>query len=155
MPEADLLSIGGMAEMTNDKLFELIVPYLTEDIRSQTGTILGSKLHVVLGAKMSKNHLAPSNDKQRLGPVCTSTKQIVGYTTIKGIQQEISSPPFNWPEFSVKELMSNAHDFLRVNYPIQKGYTSENRKIAFRVRIDPIPEEIASIPPITQFDRLK
>ena len=135
--------------MTNDKISILIVPHLTEDIGSQTGPILGSKLHVVLGAKTSKN--LSTEDKRRLGPVCTSTKQIVGYTTVKGIQQEISSPPYEWPEFSVKELMSNAHDFLRVNYPIEKGYTSENRKIAFRIRIDPISEVIASIPPITQF----
>jgi hypothetical protein len=137
--------------MMSYEISKLIIPNLTEDIGSQTGPILGSKLLVVLGQKMGKKHLPSSKDKRRLGPVCTSTKQIVGYTTVKGIQQEISLPPLNWPEFSIKELMSNAHDFLRVYYPTQKGYTAENRKIAFRVRIDPILEVIATIAPITQF----
>jgi hypothetical protein len=40
--------------------------------------------------------------------------------------------------------MENAYDFLQVYYPVEYGNTKETRKIAVRVKIEPIPSVIES-----------
>ena len=40
----------------------------------------------------------------RKGPVATSTKQVAGYFTVSGIENELSIPEHDWPCFALKEL---------------------------------------------------
>ena len=110
--------------------------------------------------KMEKNSIPPSStdsrpkshnnkDKERAsvktGPISTSTKQITAYTTLNGIYSETGVRGYQYPEFAVKEMMENAYDFLQVIYPVEKGNTKETRKIAIRVKIEPISSVIDSI----------
>jgi hypothetical protein len=110
--------------------------------------------------KIEKNSIPPSSTESRLqnhnnkdkervsvktGPVSTSTKQITAYTTLNGIYSETGVRGHQYPEFAVKELMENAYDFLQVLYPVEKGNTKETRKIAIRVKIEPISSVIDSI----------
>jgi hypothetical protein len=110
--------------------------------------------------KIEKNSIPPSSidsrpkshnnkDKERAsvktGPVSTSTKQITAYTTLNGIYSETGVRGYQYPEFAVKETMENAYDFLQVIYPVEKGNTKETRKIAIRVKIEPISSVINSI----------
>jgi hypothetical protein len=109
---------------------------------------------VELVLKMEKKALPPpSSDASRVedkrkhkdrkitkaGPVSTSTKQITGYTTINGIYSETKVREPQYPEFAVKELMENAYDYLQISYPVKAGNTKETRKIAIRIKIEPIP----------------
>ena len=50
---------------------------------------------------------------------------------------------YQYPEFAIKEMMENAYDFLQVIYLVEKGNTKETRKIAIRVKIEPIPSLLA------------
>ena len=46
---------------------------------------------------------------RRKGPVATSTKQMAGYFTVTGIENEISLTENKWPCFALKELSDNAY----------------------------------------------
>jgi hypothetical protein len=46
----------------------------------------------------------------RRGPLATSTKQMAGYFTVSGIENEISLAESEWPCFALKELSDNAYD---------------------------------------------
>ena len=112
--------------------------------------------------KMEKTPLPPSPDSNgkgecknksksrdrttvKAGPVSTSTKQITAYTTMNGIYSDTAVRGYQYPEFAVKELMENAYDSLQDFYPVEKGNTKETRKIAIRVKIEPIRSVITSI----------
>ena len=51
-----------------------------------------------------------------LGPVGTSTKQLSGYFTIAGIQNETTALEKDWPLFAFKENSDNAWDWLNDFY---------------------------------------
>jgi hypothetical protein len=105
-------------------------------------------LHVSSAPKIDKKS-NPDNDSRnrkskprkitKAGPVSTSTKQITGYTTINGIYTETGVRDHQYPEFTVKELLENAYDYLQVSYPVENGNTKETRTIAISLRIEPIP----------------
>jgi hypothetical protein len=81
---------------------------------------------------------------QSPGPIMTSTKQIAGYFTVGGIENEISIPEKDWPCFALKELMDNAYDWLNAYYPstdISSSSLSRRRQIAVQIRIDIIPKD--------------
>jgi hypothetical protein len=104
------------------------------------------KIHVGKDHQNSKKTPTPYHVKS---PVSTSVKQSTGYTTVKGIQSETSYQEHDWSQFALKELMDNNYDFLNACYPI---VSKEHRKITVNVKIDPIPEVIASLPtPLNQF----
>ena len=106
---------------------------------------------------MSNHHkngltpLAPTNAPvRRKGPVATSTKQMAGYFTVSGIENELSIPENMWPCFALKELSDNAYDWLndyypnnsnRVDYNDRDDSNSKTRRrcIAIRIQIDKIP----------------
>jgi hypothetical protein len=77
---------------------------------------------------------------KRKGPIATSTRQIAGYFTVSGIQNEISLPERDRPRFALKELLDNAYDWLNDYYPAPPN---DNRKryIGARIRIDKIPKD--------------
>lgn len=75
---------------------------------------------------------------QREGPVWTSTKQSMTYVTVRGIESDTSWQEIEWPKQIMKELISNAWDWLH-DYYIDG--TKENRKIAVRVKTDSISDE--------------
>ena len=90
----------------------------------------------------------------RKGPVATSTKQVAGYFTVSGIENELSIPEHMWPCFALKELSDNAYDWLNDYYPISnvinRYYTrssnynnskTRTRYIAIRIQIDKIPND--------------
>src|SRR6187200_2763954 len=60
---------------------------------------------------------AASLTTRRKGPVATSTKQMAGYFTVPGIENELSIPQNMWPCFALKELSDNAYDWLNDYYP--------------------------------------
>jgi hypothetical protein len=63
--------------------------------------------------KITRPPLASTNATvRRKGPVVTS-KQIAGYFTVSGIENELSIPCF-----ALKELADNAYDWLNDYYPI-------------------------------------
>jgi hypothetical protein len=70
--------------------------------------------------------------------IWTTTKQSMSYITVRGIESDTSWPVHDWPKQSVKELISNAYDFLRDYYP---DGDKERRKIAVSVSFDSIPDE--------------
>jgi hypothetical protein len=72
-------------------------------------------------------------------PVATSTKQITRYITTSGIQSEISYQEKNWPEATIKELMTNAWDALNDFYPTL-SFSKEYRWITVIINIDRIPK---------------
>jgi hypothetical protein len=73
---------------------------------------------------------------RRKGPIATSTKQIAGYFTVAGIENEISIPEKDWPVFTLKELSDNPADFLNDYYRY-----SRTRYIAIRIRIDKLAND--------------
>jgi hypothetical protein len=73
---------------------------------------------------------------RRRGPIATSTKQIAGYFTVAGIENEISIPEKDWPVFTLKELSDNPDDFLNDYYRY-----SRTRYIAIRIQIDKIAND--------------
>jgi hypothetical protein len=78
---------------------------------------------------------------RRKGPIATSTKQIAGYFTVSGIENELSIPEPDWPCFALKELLDNAYDWLNDYYPrssIGNNETKRRRYIAVRIQIDKI-----------------
>ena len=64
----------------------------------------------------SKNSQTPlsadKNPVRKKCPVATSTKQMAGYFTVSGIENEISLTENEWPCFALKELSDNAYDWL-------------------------------------------
>ena len=95
--------------------------------------------------------------RRRKGPVATSTKQMAGYFTVSGIENEISLTENEWPCFALKELSDNAYDWLNDYYPItttnnrhtinsgsssNKNNNSRTRRyISIRIQIDQIPHD--------------
>ena len=68
--------------------------------------------------KNSQTPLSAANAVVRTkGPVATSTKQMAGYFTVSGIENELSIPENMWPCFALKELSDNAYDWLNDYYP--------------------------------------
>jgi len=56
-------------------------------------------------SKKSKTPLsADTAPVRRKGPVVTSTKQMAGYFTVSGIENQISLTEKDWPCFALKEL---------------------------------------------------
>jgi hypothetical protein len=105
-----------------------------------------TKIHVGKDPKNSPKMPTPHPVR---GPVSTSVKQSTGYITVKGIQSETSYQEHDWPLFALKELMDNGYDSLNTYYSTN---SEEERKIAVWIKIDPIPEVIAStIPQPNQF----
>ena len=99
---------------------------------------------------------------RRKGPVSTSTKQMAGYFTVSGIENELSIPEYDWPCFALKELSDNAYDWLNDHYPVitktrrhsgsinYNGSRTRKRYIAIRIRIDKIPND----PDLTRIFRI-
>ena len=77
---------------------------------------------------------------KRKGPIATSTRQIAGYFTVSGIQNEISLPEEDWPRFALKELLDNAYDWLNDYYPSPPNDKTK-RYISTRIQIDTIPKD--------------
>ena len=79
------------------------------------------------------------------GPVGTSTKQLAGYFTIAGIQNETTVLEKDWPLFAFKENSDNAWDWLNDFYSTDVAINSVDyrirRRIAISVRISAIPNE--------------
>jgi hypothetical protein len=96
-----------------------------------------------------KNSQTPLPDTnvtvRRKGPVATSTKQMAGYFTVSGIENELSIPENNWPCFALKELLDNAYDWLNDYYPnsSSSGYNNKTRRrhIAICIQIDKISND--------------
>jgi hypothetical protein len=65
---------------------------------------------------------------RRKGPVATSTKQLAGYFTVSGIENELSIPEHDWPCFALKELLDNAYDWLNDYYPNSSSIESRTRR---------------------------
>jgi hypothetical protein len=89
---------------------------------------------------------AASLTTRRKGPVATSTKQMAGYFTVPGIENELSIPQNMWPCFALKELSDNAYDWLNDHYPCNSSRVDSNnrtrrRYIAIRIQIDKIPND--------------
>jgi hypothetical protein len=100
--------------------------------------------------KKSKTPLPTANiTTRRIGPVATSTKQMAGYFTVSGIENELSIPENMWPCFALKELSDNAYDWLNDYYPNNSSrvdYNDDNNRtrrrcIAIRIQIDKIPND--------------
>lgn len=87
----------------------------------------------------SKSKIKSKRRIVKKGPVSTSTKQITGYTTVKGILNETGCREYEYPEFPEKELMENAYDFFQDIYPVENGNNKDTRKIAVRVKIESLP----------------
>ena len=84
----------------------------------------------------------PSKKKVDHGPVGTSTRQIAGYFTVSGIQNETTGLERSWPEFAFKENCDNAYDWLNDFYSISEPVNNYDykirRHIAISVRINAI-----------------
>jgi hypothetical protein len=145
------------------QMFELIIPELGEPAATVASFFATEKtLHlpcpirlVKLLQKIEKKSTpssipspvpAPAAKRRivKAGPVSTSTKQITSYTTVRGIYNEIKVREPEYPGFGVKELMENGYDFLQVFYPVGYGNTKETRKIAVRIKIEPMPSVTAT-----------
>ncbi|MFY9871764.1 MAG: hypothetical protein WAK17_18790 [Candidatus Nitrosopolaris sp.] len=79
----------------------------------------------------------PPSYRRRKGPVATSTVKLMSYITVKGIESDTSYLQFQWPTFTLKELMDNAWDFLNDYYP---NNPREDRKIAVTIKVDLKPD---------------
>jgi hypothetical protein len=80
---------------------------------------------------------------RQMNLVATSTKQMAGYFTISGIENELSIPENMWPCFALKELSDNAYDWLNDYYPNSSRGDYNNsrtrrRYIAILIQIDRI-----------------
>src|ERR687885_1377155 len=86
---------------------------------------------------------AASLTTRRKGPVATSTKQMAGYFTVSGIENELSISENMWPCFALKELSDNAYDWLNDYYPNNNSVDSRTKRryIAIRIQIDKIPND--------------
>jgi hypothetical protein len=112
-----------------------------------------SDIHMSNQYKNSQTPLsAASAPVRRKGPVATSTKQMAGYFTVSGIENELSIPENMWPCFALKELSDNAYDWLNDYYPNSSNRVDYNdrddsdsktrrRCIAIRIQIDKIPSD--------------
>lgn len=58
----------------------------------------------------------PKKVRVDYGPVGTSTKQMAGYFTISGIQNETTVLEKDWPLFALKENCDNSWDWLNDFY---------------------------------------
>ena len=103
-----------------------------------------TKLHVGQSRKnVRKRAPSPLNSsaiakRRRKGPVTTSTPQSIDYITVKGIESATSKYQLEWPEWSLKESMDNAYDWLNSHYPYPQ-WDDTSRKITVHVKVDPIP----------------
>src|SRR5919199_1802344 len=89
---------------------------------------------------------AASLTTRRKGPIATSTKQMAGYFTVQGIENELSIPENMWPCFALKELSDNAYDWLNDHYPstgsrVDYNNRTRRRCIAICIQIDKIPND--------------
>lgn len=110
---------------------------LDRGVQSNESNIYMSNYH-----KKSQTPLSAVNVQiTRKGPVATSTKQVAGYFTVSGIENELSIPENMWPCFALKELSDNAYDWLNDYYPISGRVDYNNRMIAIRIQIDKIPND--------------
>jgi hypothetical protein len=126
-----------------------------------------SNIYMLNQYKNSQTPLPPANVQvRRKGPVAISTKQIAGYFTVSGIENELSIPENMWPCFALKELADNACDWLNDYYPIsnvihrrpskctssinRNSSTTRKRYIAIRMQID----KIANDPDLTRIFRI-
>jgi hypothetical protein len=96
--------------------------------------------------KKSQTPLPAGNAQiTRKGPVATSTKQMAGYFTVSGIENELSIPENMWPCFALKELLDNAYDWLNDYYPFSGSDSSNSRTsrryVAIRIQIDKMPND--------------
>ena len=76
-------------------------------------------------------------------PVFTATKQIARYTTVQGIQADISYLENEWPEVMLKDLLTNAWDFESDFYPSPlegDKHTKDDRWITVSIKIVKVPE---------------
>ena len=106
-----------------------------------------------ISTKIARPPLASTNATvRRKGPVATSTKQMAGYFTVSGIENELSIPCF-----ALKELANNAYDWLNDYYPISNvsnrhrsnstsiincnSNITRTRYIAIPIQIDKIPND--------------
>src|SRR5215207_7522120 len=94
-------------------------------------------IHVDKDAKNDSKEGGGSS-KQRKGPAWTSTKQSMSYITVRGIESDTSWQEYEWPKQTMIQLISNAYDWFHDYYP---DGTKEIRKIAVRVKIEPILDE--------------
>lgn len=85
----------------------------------------------------AKSAIAKRPRKQRKGPVTTSTPQSIDYITVKGIESATSKYQLEWPEWSLKELMDNAYDWLNSLFPYPQ-WDNSSRQITAHIRIDKI-----------------
>jgi hypothetical protein len=86
--------------------------------------------------KISKKRLPPSSSHRtttKSKVVFTSTKQVMNYVTIKGVESDTSYVESKWPIFCLKEQMDNSYDFYTENYP---NSPKSDRMIAVRVWAD-------------------
>lgn len=85
----------------------------------------------------------PIPGRKNIGePVFTATKQITRYTTVKGIESDISYLEHDWPLVAFKELKTNAWDFENDSYPSPTDdgkHTKDNRWITVSIKVDKIP----------------
>jgi hypothetical protein len=113
--------------------------------------------------KNSQTPLSAANVQlRRKGPVATSTKQMAGYFTVSGIENELSISEYDWPCFALKELSDNAYDWLNDHYPVitntkrhsdsinYNGSRTRKRYIAINIQID----KISNDPDLTRIFRI-
>ena len=95
--------------------------------------------HADLDNIITQKPVPPSNsERPKARPIQTSTRQSMSYVTVAGIQSDTSWREQDFVKESVKELVSNCHDFLRETYP---NGTKETNKIQVQLKIDTIPTE--------------
>lgn len=92
---------------------------------SKNTVFLTPILHACKSDKIAK--------KAGVGGIETLTKQRMGYFTILNIETETSHRHQDWYEFSLKELMDNACDWLNDHYRARKPEDKEIRKIGVRI----------------------
>lgn len=112
--------------------------------RDQNGDKISTNKHAYLDSQNTRKTGRGSNN-YRKGPVWTSTKQSMTYVTTRGIESDTSWQEIEWPKQIMKELISNAWDWLHDFYP---DGTRENRKIAVRAKTDSILDERTKRPVI-------
>jgi hypothetical protein len=111
--------------------------YKTYSGSDQNSQKVSTNQHADFSSQISQKIGGGSNN-YRKGPVWTSTKQSMTYVTTRGIESDTSWQEIEWPKQIMKELVSNAWDWLHDYYP---DGTKENREISVRVKTDSILDE--------------
>ncbi|MGC2682280.1 MAG: hypothetical protein WA323_10455, partial [Candidatus Nitrosopolaris sp.] len=94
--------------------------------------------------KSSKNSIPPPIDAGKDQLLRQQSR--MSYITVKAIESDTSYLQFQWPTFTLKELMDNAWDFLNDYYP---GNPKEDRKIAVTIKVELKPDGEKNILRIT------